>query len=712
MGEKLPIKIEEPTVAESKRAGIVATKDGTILSKEDIINAINAPETVNIAFYVAQQESPMFPSYIGNDKKTGPEILKEMGSVVVEEYKRDMTSRQVWEEQVAEQVRHFTQYANASDEQSENGSVIALPFITIACLQFHARAYEALIPAKDIVNTVFTGHEDRDKAQRVGHYMNYLLRHKMEEFIPGMDRSLIQLPVHGSIFRKTYYSSTLGRVVSEYCSARDVVVSYHAKDLESASRITHILYRDQYEINRMVKARLYLPTAANLGPGTQTNTSVIKDIGDEVSGVEEPNEPYNRPRLVLEQHRWWDLNNDGILEPYVITVDLETEQVFRITSRRAFDAFGKETILEYFTHYDFIPNPDGFYGLGLGSLLRGINYAANRMMRDVVDATTLANQRGGFYSTRAGIDQGSLDLKMGVYQPLDAWVDNLQNAFYDHKFEGPSPASFQILGMLFDYAKQVSTVSEASTGVMPSSDTARGAVLAVLEENRKLFSAIHKRTHANFARELKKIYRLLSIFINKEEYVAILGDFRVGQDPRVLEILGRDFSPNIDVIPVSDPNIISRAERLTKAQAVYQEVMNNPHTQANPNVVQNARKLFYEAMDVAKQDQNALIQPPPPPPDLGPHEENATFLREQNVESLIHQDHDAHLVTHRQFLEQYDSILTPIGKKLLERHILSTEANAYLLATMPPQQRNQILAQRQAALQRQAASSQAVNATP
>jgi len=308
------------------------------------------------------------------------------------------------------------------------------------------------------------------------------------------------------------------------------------------------------EIRQRINAGVFLSDGWDLGSGTQKNPSLIKDASDEAMGISDSVDDIDKPRLILEQHRGWDIDGDGIEEPYAITIDYETGKVLRIVS----NVEGDEEI-EYFTEYTFFPNPEGGYGLGFTTLILGLNEAANTIVNEVIDAGSLANLQGGFYLGKSGLKGKDLKFSQGEYKKIDAFVDDIRKAMFTHEFKGPNQTLYAVLGLLFDFSKLVSSISETMTGQMPASDTPATTVLALIEEGRKVFSTIHKRIHRSFKKELAKLYRLNSLYLDEQKYFKVLGIKNI-PDGQPVPIGRVDYASTYDIIPVSDPNITSRAE--------------------------------------------------------------------------------------------------------------------------------------------------------
>lgn len=639
-------------------------------------------ESINLAEKIKLFTESTFPSYYNEETLlTGEQALKEMGRVVVEEYEADDTSRTEWKDNVAAQVKLFTGFMGTKTWPWDKCSNVNLPLLTTAVLQFHARAYEALFPPKNVVQTVNTGDEDIDRAMRVAKYMNYQLYYEDESYEDGMDISLLQLPIYGSAFRKTYYDEERKLVTTDYVSADDFVVNYGTRDLESCQRSTHILRRTRNDIRKRAKIGFYLFNEAwKLGEPSpaEVTQGEIKQATDEAVGVSPSSTNLlGLPRIILEQHRLWDINSDGIAEPVTITVDKESETVLRITDRSYQETPDTDPqTITYFTHYTFFPNPDGFYGLGFGTLIRGLNESANTIVNEVIDAGSLANLQGGFVAKRSGIKKGNLKFKMGEFQEVDTFIDDLNKAIYSFNFKGPNQTLYAVLGLLYEYSKLVSSISETMTGQLPASDTPAHTVLALIEEGRKVFSSIHKRIYRSFKKELRKIYRLNSVYLDDTKYFKVLGDRNVPVGPQ-LQTGRADFIGFLDVIPVADPNISSKAEKVMAAKQVLDDTLSNPLTANNQNSIYEATKRYYEAAAVPEIDK--LLAPPPAPLDLSPEEENSNIIMEKPATALPQQDHLHHLDIHEDLITGvYATTLSPAAKNLIEQHKREHLAGHYM----------------------------------
>lgn len=649
----------------------------------------NKSEVINIVPFIKAQAEAIYPSYYNEDnKKTGEEMLSEMGQIVCEEYELDESSRKDWCDRAIKSLKLFKAYMDPKTWPWENCSNVHLPLLTVAVIQFHARAYEAIVPAKGVVQVLGTeipgmmppdvSKQKADRADRVEKYMNYQLLYEMDEFEDGMDKLLIELPCTGSSFKKTYYDAILKRPVSRFISSLDVVFNYGFDRVEEAQRVTHVLEMYQADIRKRAKKGIFdYEVGWKLKGGTAAfYRQHTKSEIDTIDGMAPNYQHDTSPRIILEQQRGWDIDGSGIPQPVIITVDYETKQVLRITSRNYTDALGQTVELNYYTQYNFLPNPNGGYGVGYGTLMSGLNESAISILNEVIDAGSLANLQGGFVTKRSGVKKGNLTFNMGEYKEIETYVDDIRKAIYQFDFKGPNNTLYAVLGLLYEYSKLVASVSETMTGQLPASDTPATTVLALLEEGRKVFSSIHKRVHRSFKRELRQLYRINSIFLNTNKYFNVLTSAGI-PSAQVEEIARADFAETYNIIPVSDPSIISRAEKLIKAQHTRDIVLADPVSRNNTQNIYNATVRFLETMDTPAIDE--VYSKPAAPQDTPPVEENSMFLTERPSEVLPQQDHAQHLQIHNDLVSgTFAPEMTPAGKNILTQHIQQHKAGLYM----------------------------------
>jgi chaperonin GroES len=501
--------------------------------------------------------------------------------------------------------------------------------------------------------------------------MNWQLTEQMEEWEEDMDILLLVLPIYGVGVKKTYFDPVLNRNVSKTLRVDEFAAPYGVTRLEDAPRMTHSYMMHINDIKINGKNNIWINTEdLKAGTASEKGTKMAtehKQATDESTGSSDSPQSNDRPRLILEQHRTLDLNGDGIEEPYIVTVDEESGNVLRI----------EERTYDYFTSYSFIPNPDSWMGFGFGHLLEHLNHSANTLINQLMDSGTLANTISGFVNRRSGIKTGDLSFDIGQFKSVDLPTDEINKAIYQFKFNPPSQVLFALLQMLQGYSRELSSVSETMLGKLPPSDTTATSMLAVMEQGLKVFSTIHKRIHRVFKKELKKIAALNAIFLNETVYFTVQDS--TSQEMKTFESGRKDFANTIDVKPVSDPTITSRAEKLIKAQQAYELGLQSPLTSQDQIALYELTKNLFVALEVPNIDKILKKPEPQEPPDLRPEEEESEFLAERYVNPLPRQDHQDHLTSHRVFENsQWATQLTPQGKKLLDAHIKETMALLYL----------------------------------
>lgn len=490
-------------------------------------------------------------------------ILDTIASRVVDDYNTDKDSRSVWERsnrEVLELAKLEIKKKTYAGEQVAN---VKYPIITNAAIQFAARAYPEIIKGTEVVKPKVIGQDPEGKkaerGKRLCEHMSYQLLNDMVDWEDGVDQLLFTLPIVGCAFKKTYYSAVEKQNISEMVFADDLIVHYYAKSLEKASRVTHEIELTRNEIVERIRSGVYLDFD-------------IEELGL-ASGEEREQIDEDTPHIFLEQHRWYDLDEDGYQEPYIVTVHKATEKLVRISAR--FDLAGVESgdkgeiirikPTHYFTRFLFMPAPDGsFYGMGFGSLLHSINSASNTSLNQLLDAGTLANRQSGFLGRGIQLGKGrSLKLQSGEWKQIQATGDDLRKNVVPLSTKEPSPILFKLLVMLVDVGKELSGVTEVLSGQSPGPNVPATTTLALIEQGLQVYSAIHKRVHRSLYQEFKKLRRLNVLYLPDEAYSDVL------DDPEAIR--RRDYeSSDHDIIPVSDPNATTNMQRIMKAKALLE----------------------------------------------------------------------------------------------------------------------------------------------
>lgn len=529
------------------------------------------------------------------------EELKQIGERVVEEYKADISSRSQWEEKMAGALKLFSGDLPPKNWPWEGASNVHIPLMGVACLQFQARAYEALCPPKQTAKCLATDTVAIDQAKRCETWLNYQLHYQMEEWEEEMDRGLLVVAIFGSAYKKTYYDRKLKRPASRLLDFKEFVTPYNCKRLADAPRKMHVYPMTINDVKIYAADGGFINIDKIATPGSGESSSDLMDqTATTMTGIEPTSLEQDKPRTIIESHKLLDMNGDGIEEPYIVYVDYDTGLVLRIETRTYYNPVTKkEEVAEYFTDYQFIPNPESHYAIGFGHLLCNLNEAANSLINQVVDAGTLANLSGktGFISKRMGFKKGDIELELGKFKEIDIpTMDDISKGIWQFKFNDASPVLFQLLGAITTYSKEIASISEGLLGKLPPSDTTATSMMAVMEQGLKVYSTIHKRLHRALRDELRKLFYMNSIYLDENEYAQV-------QDSKSGEMItfqsGRqDFMNSVDVCPSSDPNITSRAEKLMKAKEVYQTLAGNPLVMQNPFAMYEITNDYLLAMGV------------------------------------------------------------------------------------------------------------------
>jgi len=500
------------------------------------------------------------------------EELTEIGQAVFEGYERDDATRKTWCSMVDEYVKLAAQVKEAKSWPWQKAANVKYPLLSTAALQFQARAYPSLVPSDGkIVNMKVVGMDPQGKkallADKLAKHMNYQLLKEMKDWEEETDRLLIQLPIVGCLFRKTYFDQIKKRNVSRLLGAKDLVVNYWAPSLEGAYRKTEIITMTKNEVQGMINAGVFLDVdlpEPESPPKVPEKTDIHK--GDMPSQMDRAT-----PYIILEQHTFWDLDDDGIDEPYIITIESQTRKVLRMVAR--YDSDGakrsddKKIIcfepVEYYTKYEFLPNPDGgFYGVGFGHLLGPLNDSANTIINQLLDAGTLSNLQSGFLGKGLRLKPGETRLAPGEWRNVPTAGDDIKKQIFPLPVKEPSKVLFELLGLIIQSTKELASVAEIFVGKMPGQNTPATTTMATIEQGMKVFTSIYKRVYRSLTDEFEKIFRLNSIHPENLESAPIVLD-----EP----ISAQDYDrKSYDVCPTADPTAVSSTQKLLKAQGLME----------------------------------------------------------------------------------------------------------------------------------------------
>ena len=568
--------------------------------------------------------------------------LGEISSDLRASYEDDMESRSEWEETYTQGLDQLGVKYDERTQPFQGASGVTHPLIAESVTQFQAQAYKELLPSGGPVKTQVLGLQDverEEQAARVKDFMNYQIMEVMEEFDPDMDQLLFYLPLSGSTFKKVYFDEAKQRAVSKFIPAQDLVVPYAASDLATASRVTHVLRMDGNEIRKMQLAGFYRDVELS----TYNHENEVRQKVDELQGTSRTysDEVYT----ILEMHVDLDIEGfedmapdgeaTGVAIPYIVTLDEGSGHILSV--RRNFEEGGEVAKKQqYFVHYKFMPGL-GFYGFGLIHMIGGLGRAATSILRQLIDAGTLANLPAGFKARGVRVRNDDEPLQPGEWRDIDAPGGNIRDAIIPLPYKEPSATLAQLLGVLIEGGRRFVSLADQQTGDTNAAAPV-GTTVAMLERGMKVMSAIHKRLHYAQRQEFRVLARIFRDNMPADGYpYDVVGGDRM--------VMATDFDGRVDVVPVSDPNIFSMAQRVTLAQTQLQLAQSNPQLH-NLNA---AYRRMYQALEVQNIDE--ILPPPPQPQPLDPAIENARALMGEILTTFPEQDHEIHLRLHMAFMK-------------------------------------------------------------
>ena len=584
-------------------------------------------------------------------------------SDLTSQYENDNNSRKDWRENYEKGLELLGYKYEERTEPFRGASGVTHPILAEAATQFQAQAYNELLPPSGPVRTVVMGAVDKKKEQqahRVKEFMNYYLMNEMQEYTPEFDQMLYYLPLAGSAFKKVYYDSALNRPVSTFVPATDLIVPYETSNLETCPMITHRIDMNVNDLRKQQIAGFYLDVP--IMPSQRTPDDVRAAM-NKIQGEEPTQGDYDT--TLLEFHVELDLDGfehqdaegepTGIKLPYIVTICEDTNVVLSI--RRNYLEDDKDfKKIEYFVHYKFLPG-FGFYGLGLIDTIGGLATPATASLRQLIDAGTLSNLPAGFKARGLRIRDDADPLSPGEFRDVDAPGGAIRDSLMPLPFKGPDTTLFQLLGFVVDAAQRFATITDMKVGD-GNQQAAVGTTVALLEQGARVMSAIHKRLHYAMRKEFKILARVMHEFLPQEYPYDV-----AGASP---QIMAQDFDDRIDVIPVSNPNIFSQAQRIALAQSQLELAMQAPDLHNLPE----AYRRMYEALGV--RDIDSILNAPElaAPQPVDPAQENVDSLEHTDLKAFEGQNHDAHIAAHLVFMASGVVQAPPPAAIALQKHVM------------------------------------------
>jgi len=590
------------------------------------------------------------------------EILNPLGSELHQNYSDYKSSRQDWEQAYVKGLDLLGFKYEQKTEPFQGASGATHPVLAEAVTQFQALAYKELLPAQGPVRTQVIGAPSQEKstqAERVKEFMNYQLMDQMPEYESEFDQMLFYLPPSGSAFKKVYYDELLGRAVSKFVPADDLIVPYTATSLDDAESIIHRIKTSGNDLRKQQVGGFYRDI--DLTPGYDNETDLDKKEL-EIEGMRQSGRNNEDIFTLLECHVNLDIEGfedrgpdgevTGIKLPYIVTIEENSREVLSI--RRNYeigDPLRKK--ISYFVHFKFLPGL-GFYGFGLIHMIGGLSRTATSALRSLLDAGTLSNLPAGFKQRGIRIRDDAQSIQPGEFRDVDAPGGNIRDAFMTLPFKEPSATLLQLMGVVVQAGQRFASIADMQVGE-GNQQAAVGTTVALLERGSRTMSAIHKRLYVGLKNEFKLLARVFKLYLPAEYPYDVVGGQRV--------IKQTDFDDKVDILPVADPNIFSQTQRISLAQTELQLAQSNPQIH---NLYQAYRNM-YEALGVKNID--LILKKPQQPMPKDPSLEHIDALSSIPFQAFKGQDHRAHITSHLNFMGTNIAKNNPVIAASLQKNI-------------------------------------------
>lgn len=616
--------------------------------------------------------------------------VKNIGQEIQKGYEDDNETRAEWDDMHEFWLRLYmqTDYALNSDDERDWGATESIPILTESCDQFQSRTYKAFFPNQTFVSAVPMRHTSnpmerkqlQERCDRIGRHMSWQLGFQDQNYKRNKRALFLGTAVHGSFFSKTYFDVTKMRVRIDNIRPTDLVVSYNVgpASIEKVRRKSHVIHTTLGEA-QILASKGFLIDAPRSDYGqkrTQYDVAV-----DEASGLSPGNSSIklDLPCTLVEQQFFLDIDDTGEFRPYLGTIDATSGQLLRLTIDWEADQNGVPAMdyeqIQYYTHYKFMENPDGFYGLGLGAKIGDLNAAVNIGTRQMLDAGTLQNDgnNSGFIDSRLCIDgEESVSTTLGRFKKIPNTLGDLRNGIMPMQFAGPSDSLFKLIEALDGRAQRMAGTTEATTGDIQKNQQPT-TVLAMIEQGLEMFSSVQMGLADDFGDELKKIYKI------NQKHMPFMEYFTVNEETEA--ITRQDYQDDMIIEPIFDPKFSTQAQKMARAQATEQIIMTKPVLAQNPMIQIALARRQLDAMDVDNPDE--LVPPEPPPPaDIDNQDvENMMFLAPPNpmkpFDVFPTQHHEEHLKSIHDFVATHGDKIPPEQQGALIAHKQKHESFLY-----------------------------------
>ncbi len=648
---------DEAIIETEKKAEVIDTPTGPV----EI--AMDETGGAEVSFDPSAPEIDPAQDHFANLAETMPDnVLEPLGHKLFDQYTEYKESRGDWEETYRNGLELLGFKYERRTEPFRGASGVNHPVLAEAVTQFQAQAYKELLPADGPVRTQILGDVNipkEEQAKRVKDFMNWQIMDQMKEYEPEFDQMLFYLPLSGSTFKKVYYDDLLGRAVSKFVPADDLIVPYSANSLEDAEAIVHVIKVSENELRKQQVSGFYRDIELGKPPVTENQ---LEDKKLELEGIsrdgQEDQYTLFEIHTDLDLDGYEDVGEDGeptgIKLPYVVTIAQATQDVLSIRRNYAAqDPLKKKK--DYFVQFKFLPGT-GFYGFGLIHMIGGLTRTATAALRQLLDAGTLANLPAGFKSRGIRVRDDAQPLQPGEFRDVDAPGGNIKDQFMTLPFKGPDQTLLQLMGIVVQGAQRFAAIADMQVGDM-NQQAAVGTTVALLERGSRVMSAIHKRLYVGLKQEFKLLAEVFKTYLPPVYPYDVPGARR--------EVKLQDFDDRIDILPVADPNIFSQTQRISLAQSQLQLAQSNPQMH---NLYQAYRSM-YDALGV--KNVNAILPPPPQPIPMDPALEHIMAMSQKPFQAFPGQDHKAHIDAHLNFMrlnmvQNNPMVMAAIQKNILE----------------------------------------------
>ena len=563
------------------------------------------------------------------------DVLQGIGSDLCSAFDADKESRKEWEESYTKGLDQLGLKVEERTQPWDGACGVFHPMLSEAVIKFQSQAISEIFPAKGPVRTQIVGKITEDKtkqAERVKDYLNYLLTYEMKEYRTETEKMLFHLPLAGSAFRKVYYDPNLERPCGHFVPAEDMVVNYGAADLETCERATHVMKKSNNDLRKMQVSGYYRDVSV---PDSAPSASDIAEKYNEMTG-EQDSYSYDNRHTILEMQVNLDLagfedevNGEatGIALPYIVTIDYPSGTILSIR-RNYLENDARKEKRNHFVHYQYLPGI-GFYGFGLIHLIGGLSKSATSILRQLVDAGTLSNLPGGLKARGLRIKGDDTPIMPGEFRDVDVPGGAIKDNITFLPYKEPSGTLYQLLGTIVEEGRRFASINDMKISDM-NNQAPVGTTLALIERNMKVMSAVQARLHASMRREFDILVDIVKDFTDPSYPYAESDEESIKRD---------DFDARVDVLPVSDPNAATMAQRIMQYQAAMQLAQSAPQMYNLPEL----HRQMLEVLGIKDADEIVPTEDDIKPVDPVTAVQN--IINGKPVKAFPYQDHDAHIQT-------------------------------------------------------------------